>query len=660
MRGGLNYSLPADVISDLEMSGCANVFFEDGLVKKRYGYIQKGINLPLTGILTGFDQFYLFTGSSSLLALTTKQAYKWRNTPKVWDTIQESEVEDNCETTWTSDMGANGSVADEGVIYKVGSKSQKITVNTAFTTGLIAHRDQSLGDKSAYSFVRLWIRADTDVAAGSLQFCIDDTAGCGSPAEEIDLPVLTKDTWTIAIVEVSDTSNLESIESLGLKVATDLSTSANVIIYIDDIQFVKRFSSDVLYTADGTDFWSTDYVRKSTETDPWLIMTNGVDPIKKYLGSGDMSNLISDYPDGLTALLAKQVIEFKDYLLLLSTVEQGKAYPQRVRWSDTADPEDFLNGNASNQDLPGADWIVGAIKFKGDYLVVLKERSVWLGHATLESDIFQFDQKVVGTGCAAGKTIESLGDEIIFLGWDDVYIFNGVDYVSVGSKIQRELFRSMNPKQIAKSFGVIIEEQKEYWLVVVSATEDYPDTAWCFNYELNKWSKHTFSDFLTMYGYYEKQAGLTIGDLVGTIGEQTWRIGERTTVEAMPTTLFGDVEGNVFEYDRTTNNDDGVAIDSWLSTKDFNPTQLQQRFIVLRLDVFWTGNSLTLDYSTDKGVTWTNITTFAANSNLEVPKTAYCRFSSNMVRLRFRNNTLGEHFEFSRMNVHWQLSGLRL
>lgn len=656
---GLRLDLPADLISSIEMSNCQNVYIEEGLIKKRYGYSTYGGNLPLPGVIIGSDQFYLFGGSDYLIMVTTKMPFRLASpaSSPYWETIHESEVEDDCETTWTSDMGANGAVVDETTLVKVGSTSQKISPAAGFTTGLMAHRDQSLGDKSAYSYVRLWIRSTVAQAAGDLQFCIDDTAGCGSPTETLDIPALAADTWKLVFLAASDpSSNMTSIESLGLKCATDNGACS---IYIDDIQFVKSFDSSVAYDSDDEDLLSFDYVRKSTETDPWWIMTNGIDPIKKWTGSGAISNLISDYPAGVSALLCKHLIEFKDHLLILDVYEDGDRYPQRVRWSDTADPEDFLNGNASYQDLTGADWIQTAVKFKGDYIVVFKERSIWVGMATGESDIFQFDQKVTGAGCAAPRTVESLGDEIIFLGWDDVYVFNGIDYESVGEAVRDEIFDTMNPQQIAKCFGVIIEEQKEYWLFAPHSTEDYCDRTWIFNYDRNKWTKGKTADFISMYGYYEKQSQLTIGELTGTVGQQTWRIGDRTTLQAMPVTLLGDVDGYVYEYDTLSNDDNDTAIDAWFSTKDFNPTTLQQRFLITRIDVYYTGNDLNVSYSTDKGTTWTSVGDLGSNSNIETPVSLHMRLDCLMCRFRFRNNTSAEHFEFSRANVYWKPTGIR-
>jgi hypothetical protein len=667
--GGLNFSLPPDLIASTDMSDCENVFFEDGFCKKRFGYSQFGNNLPLPGVFVGSDQFYLFSYSAGyLLAITTKGVWTYNTIGKYWETAMNAEVEDDCETTWTSDMGANGAVIDGHTPYiKVGTHSQKISPADGFGTGLMAHHDTALGNKTAYGVVRLWICSSVALLANDLQFCIDNSAGCGTPLETINIPMALPAPvsgtyqWRLVFIPIADPTALTAIASIGLKSTRDFGACD---IYIDDIQFVPVFDSDITYDADASDMCSFDYIRKVTEVDPWWVFTNGVDNLKKLdksaTGNGYIEDLITSYPVAAPTLLAEQLVEFKDYLILLDTTEDGDRYPQRVRWSDTAKPDDFLNGNASYVDLSGADWIKCAIKFKGDYLVVFKERSVWVGYATGDSDIFQFNQRITGAGCAAAHTVESLGDELVFLGWDDVYVFNGIDYESIGGQIQKELFDTMNPKGIEKCFGVIIEDQKEYWLFVPSTDSDYCDTAWVFNYSLNKWTKHTVSDYMSSYGYYEKQTRLTIGDLVGTIGEQAWRFGDRTTLQTAPTTLLGDTDGYIYEYDRLVGNDDGTAIDGWFSTKDFIFTNLQMRQRIQRMDVYFNGGgSLNVAYSTDRGVTWNGERTLAANSTYAIRR-AYWRLDCDMVRFRFRNNESSQHFSFREARLYWTTGGKRL
>lgn len=660
-RGGLRYDVPADLISSVEMSDCRNIWFSEGRVKKRYGYTTMGGNLPLAGPVNGFYTFEDFSGNTYLVCATTKLPYYLASpaSSPYWEPIQEGEVEDDCETTWTSDMGANGAVADETSIIKVGSTSQKISPAAGFSTGLAAHHDSALGDKSDYAFVVLWIRSSVAQAEGDLQFLIDDASGCGSATETLDIPALASDTWKRVVLEASDpSSNMSSIASLGLNIAAD---NGACDIYIDDIQFCKSFGSSVAYDSDDTDLTTFTSIRKSSETDPWMIMTNGVDAIKKWTGSGDVSNLISDSPSGVTALLAKQCIEFKSHLLLLDVTEDGNRYPQRIRWSDTSDPEDFLNGNASYQDLTGPDFLKGAVTFKGDYLVVCKEKSLWLGYATGESDIFQFDRKVENKGCLSGRTIKAEGDFVYFMGDHDIYAFDGIGVESIADRrVRAEIFRTANPAQYAKSLAVLKTDQHEYWLFVVDINGTYCDVCWCYNYELRTWTRFKTADVLTSGGHYAQQNVVAIDDLSGTIDEQAWRIGSVAGAEETPIDVFGDTDGYVYQYSHQESDDYDTAIDGWFSTYDFNPTKMGRRFRVNRIDVYFEGNGLDIEYSTDKGGTWTTIESLTASNNLEQPNSVFLKLDCLLCRLRFRNNISGEHFDFSRATVYWQPSGGRL
>lgn len=650
-RGGLRYDLPANLISEMDMSDCRNVSLIRGLIIKRYGYSLFGDNLPLDSAVIGNDQFYLFGGTDFLLSLTTRLAYKYLPTVNLWDTISESSTEDDCETNWTAKT--NVTCALDSDEKKEGTYSVKISPSADFTTGLLAYHDSAFGDLTDYGYVRLWIKSSIALSAGDLQFCIDDTNGCGSPLEEIDIPALSADTWKIVVLQITTPAALSAVASLGLSATTDFGACD---INIDEIKFVKSFDTDIA----DSDLASFDSIRKLTESEPWLVFTNRTDEIKKWTGTGDIADLISSYPSGLTSLVCKSLCEFKDHLLLFYTTEEGTPCPQRIRWSDTGKPDDFLNGNASYVDLSGADWIKRAIKFKGDYIVVFKERSIWVGYATGDSDIFQFDQKVTGAGCAAAKTVETLGDEIIFLGWDDVYVFNGIDYESVGEQIRDELFDILNPEQIDRCFGVVLEDQKEYWLFVPSVGSTYCDTVWIFNYELNKWTRGNAADYMTIFGYYEKQASMTFDNSVGvSFDEDTGRFDDRTILASTPITLLCDKDGNIYSYDRLSNNDNDTAVDSWFSSKDFMLTSLMQRQRILRLDTYYKGKSLKIYYSIDRGVSWNLWATLTEALDFEI-KRSYLRLDCDLVRVKWGNNNSGEHYEFREARLYWQPAGMRL
>ena len=61
-----------------------------------------------------------------------------------------------------------------------------------------------------------------------------------------------------------------------------------------------------------------------------LYITNGIDKIKVWTGSGNWTDLATT---GFTTLKAKTVIGFKGHLLLGDMTEDSNRFPYRIRWS---------------------------------------------------------------------------------------------------------------------------------------------------------------------------------------------------------------------------------------------------------------------------------------------------------------------------------------
>lgn len=710
--GGLNYSLSPDQISSLELSGCQNVSLRDGFIIKRHGYKLFGGNLPLSGPIMGFDQYRKMSGANYLLLMTTKDLYRWNTSTKNWDIITASLSIDNCDddpVAWTANT--NVTVARETSDIKEGTAAIKITPAADFTTGLMAWHEKNIDDISAYNHVRFWIKSSIAMTAGALQFeikgrskpttlsinvydslsvsdaviALRDTLGIyltenikvtdavfveiSSPTtlnvyvydslsvsdcvlteatlRRLDLPALTAGAWTNVQLDLrilALTTDLTEITSIGLRASTDFGSCD---ILLDDIKVSQCF------TGTDTDYFHFDHIRKATESDLWWCCTNRANEIKKYDGS-TLSNLSTDAPRSAI------VRQFKDYLFALDTVEVGNPMHQRNRWPNTAMPEDWLTGNASYKDLPGSDWIKNALRYKGDYLVVLKERSLWLGYAGDETDIFRFDNKVPEIGCAAGRSAVCLGEEIVFLGWENFYTFDGIEAEPLGNLIRTELFAKIKTEEIDRCFGVENDEFMEYWLMTVSTEADYPDMAWVLNRELGRWTRHKFADYMTAYGRYYIEDAIRVGDLTMKVRDMIWRIGDRRLLSRTPTLLFGDKDGYVYEYNTLENDDNGVAIDAWFDTKDFDFVGPGARQRIVRLDVYYIGSSLSVYYSTDKGKNWTLLKILSTSTNLDIPQVCKFRINCPYFRLRFQNANAGETFEFQKAIIYYQRAGVRL
>ena len=153
---------------------------------------------------------------------------------------------EDVESDWTF-TNVNASGANEGTIKKVGSYSGKFTVQTAFTTGVIGLiNNAGIGDQSARTHVQFWIKSDTAIAAGKLAFLLSESADLATPAETILLPALSPtggpagDGWYRVVLPFAAAgSTRNAVASIGFSVISDLSASANVILYIDDIRAIS-------------------------------------------------------------------------------------------------------------------------------------------------------------------------------------------------------------------------------------------------------------------------------------------------------------------------------------------------------------------------------------------------------------------------------------
>jgi len=147
--------------------------------------------------------------------------------------------------------------------------------------------------------------------------------------------------------------------------------------------------------------------------------------------------------------------------------------PTVISWSAQGTLSDWVSAGTGYTVIgDGPDWIQ-TLKKMGEYLIVYKERSIYIGRKSMVTDpAILFDPAPgQGIGLAAPNSVGDLGEEHIFLGWDDVYVFSlkGID--AVGSRIKDELFYGENgilPEYIQLCTGIIAEEFDEYWLFVPS------------------------------------------------------------------------------------------------------------------------------------------------------------------------------------------------
>jgi hypothetical protein len=418
--------------------------------------------------------------------------------------------------------------------------------------------------------------------------------------------------------------------------------------------------SDIFTGDEDNAFTSCNYF-DSAGTDIF-ITANGVDAVQKWDGT------TWDILGGLAAAgvsSARVMITFYNHLILGFTLEGGFQCPQRIRWSATGDPEEWdftTDPTAGFIDLVDTvDWIT-AFCLLGDRLFVFKERSIWEVLYTGGSTIFEFRLVIDGVGTYCPASVVSLGDELIFFGTDDVYLFDGTTLKSVGHQIFPLLYETgykrVNSSALGRAPAIYMEETTDY-LLVLPTLSDEPTWVLKYNLNLENWSQRILNNPVTALGYYTASDRTPWSTAEGTWDALTWQIAwkEKSLPPGAPTTLYGFDQGGIMEDTRSNYgigvfwNDEsrtfnGVT-ETWselweehyfiYETKDFvfGHTARYVEFRILCM-----GEAFLVAYSTDGGLTWNEERTLTP-SQTEYREMVYY-LNQNARKMRFRIRSLND------------------
>lgn len=206
------------------------------------------------------------------------------------------------------------------------------------------------------------------------------------------------------------------------------------------------------------------------------------DGIYVYAYTGVGSNVQCEKIAHADAPASARSVAFFDQRLIAGGIIRGGGTDDysMLQWSSQYDYSDWSTASGGGWTTVGdsPDWIQ-AMKRLGENLIVYKERSIYIGRRTFLVDPpFRFSPAPgQGIGLAAPNSVGDLGEEHIFLGWDDVYVFSLKGLTPIGTRIREELFygdNGINPAYMHLTTGIIAEEFDEYWLFI--PTGKWPDT----------------------------------------------------------------------------------------------------------------------------------------------------------------------------------------
>jgi len=370
----------------------------------------------------------------------------------------------------------------------------------------------------------------------------------------------------------------------------------------DDIS-VTPFSGD-----------ADDYFAFATVAESDLIaITNGVNNMRKWTGSGNQQLL------GGTPPICKTMCYLSPYLIIGNLVESGTPNPWKVAWCDTANPEIWTGGNSGSELLSDESSEVIRLKKLNEYAAVYKKDSLWLGRLDV-SDVISFDCVKTGIGVVSKNAVAEAEATHYFMGYNDFYSWDSSGITPIGKAVRDEVFSTIDKTQYHKFWAIHSKETTEIWFAVVTQGQTYPTQIWKYNYRYGIW-------------YFDTVTNITAG-----IEFEGNSFAEKV--------FLGDSSGYSYKVDATTSNDNDVAVSCLVVTKDFVADKFEYEKRWLQLDLWARGSgTLYVDYSIDRGTTWTNLSSAALDLAMPTtPITMWFDVVSSHIRFRFRNAGSNEYF----------------
>jgi hypothetical protein len=260
-------------------------------------------------------------------------------------------------------------------------------------------------------------------------------------------------------------------------------TEDDVLLY-DNTTHTFSSIADVSYDGDSASFPSVAYYGGL------YVIANGYVAPRKWDGSSPaLANLT-----GATNYVSKWVQIFGERLCLYNLVDTGTARTTRVRWSVVGNIETWTGSGSGFADisthLASFDSIVRAEKL-GSAVIIYGERSIAQQLYRADTDNpFSFGMRVDGKGLSAPRALVNIeGKGHIFLGWEDVYSYDGGQSVTgIGKEITDEMFQDKHGNDQYLLHG-LCEERKRIRLHVPLDGATTPNYYFEYNLDEGSWTR---------------------------------------------------------------------------------------------------------------------------------------------------------------------------
>lgn len=374
-----------------------------------------------------------------------------------------------------------------------------------------------------------------------------------------------------------------------------------------------------------------------------LLLCNGIDRIRSYnTKTGIATVLLESFP-------CKHLTTFDNRVIASATLE-GNFQGARQRWSVKNDNTDWtsettLDGiGAGFEDLRGTpggyvDQLMGTFPLSDDTALVVRENSLWLQFVTGNVDTpFRYSKLATEMGSKARRSIVSTPFGVTFLSLTDVVTCTQSGPSSIGAAVRRRSIVAdvTDPEDVVALYD---PRRSEYRLKTNTSV-------WRYNWIDQGWTRDRYATAIKQMSFVDYRVlGLRIGELVGTIGGLSGRIGDLVRNNADEGVHMMTSLDTVLREDSAALDDNGIAAPIVVATGLLAAGSTLDRSEIIEAQLEYeaeTEQLLAFEYSYDN-LTWTTysqatITPTAGPTILTVRRT----LNSHNLQIRVTSLTLGK------------------
>lgn len=662
---GLNLDSPARRLPEHRCSQASNVVFKDALVIKRWG-IDKMNASSLDGAIMRIHLYETaITNKKELVIFTTNEAYWYKPETGQFKTITRNYSTGTVAVSGTTVTGTAvywmAGWDDQYTVMKIGFGS---TDPDAITTWFDVESVDSLTQ------ITLTSTGGTISAGASycLKFCFsgdeDDFFSVANPydAKTGDKIVAVCNGIEEILVYTGSGASLKPIsqqDAVYTNADPDVAITDGNAVFIGQSVYGPFVAANTVVTAISGNTITMN--NNATGSATSLIFFGDRRPAKYlgYFGSVGFEHFLS-------AWVADSVNEPQR----IEVAAAGK-YPEKFLNDVTGDYGTYYLLYDSNEEIFGMHALQNRI-------IIYKEKSItemWAVPGGTNSDPYNFNQdKIRNIGPLSGETVINYGRFHIFMGWDNFYIFDGINATPIGDEVIQTIVDSLNETYAKRAFAMPIFEEKLYVVFLPTGDAELPNVCYAYNFNDKSWTKWDFTDsagdpiYFTSWGRYRKSysptwAQLKTDGLAWEDAEMRWT--DLIIYENIDRYLLGDSTGQIYEFAPQFNTDDGYGFVSSFTTKDFDMGNPKYTVKVLETILGMTAQgsgSIRIKGSADFGNTWSEWRTVAISGvNEYIESIANFNIRGKQVRFQIDNNVDSppSYFELENLNIGYNESGLK-